>query len=225
MRRVASRLAWIVLGASPALAAPPLAVEGHGEVHFGVRAPETLREMPGSRIDGELCALRERGLAVGRPGERCERVVGRTHLGYLPFDVEVYYSKLTFRAVRIRLALADLEQWSERSYEGVLREFERIYGPSETVLPLGTTFENYCAEQVRRARRGDEIDRAGLVPPRCEQADGIDGVGGRIVLSRCIREACPGSSNLLPAAVSGLVGLRSLDVELVAARAPGEPSY
>lgn len=224
MRGILRLFACIALGASLARAAPPQPIAGYGGLHFGVRAAESLRELSGSRLDRELCTLRERGLVVGRAGERCERVVGRTHVGYLPFDVEVFYASTTGRAVRIRLALADTEQWSAVSYHGVLRDLERSFGPAQPVLALGTTFEGLCAALVHRARLGEPLDPATLVPPHCDEAHAIDGLGGRIVVSRCIREACPGSWNLRTEAVSGLVGLRSLDVELVAARAPGEPA-
>jgi hypothetical protein len=211
--------------AGAAASDPPRTIEGFADLHFGVRAPETLRELAGSRVDLELCALREAGHSAGRSLEACERVTGRTHIGYLPFDVEVYYSKHSRRATRIRLALSDTEQWSARSYESVLRTLEASHGRAEPFLPLGKTFEGYCEEHLRLARLGTLGDLAALVPPRCSEAHRIEAPGGRITISRCVRERCPGAALLLPVSTGGLVGMRSLDVEVQAALAPGESGH
>ena len=180
-----------------------------------------LRALPGGRTDAELCDPRVRELV--RVGERCERVEGQVHVGYLPFDAEIHFAQATGRAVRIRLVLRDLDQWSRKAYDEVLRGVERIYCRAAPFLPLGASFEDHCAAQIRRARLGEPIEPSALVPPHCEVAHAIEGKGGRIALELCVREPCPGSANLLTPAALGVAGRRVLDIEATAARAPGEP--
>ena len=170
-----------------------------------------------------LCELRAQDPDLGRSDEKCERVEGELRIGYVPFHAEIAFSRATGRAHRIHLRLRDPDQWGSATYGLVRRELEARHGPASPVLPLGASFETYCAEQVRDLRRGNAVPQQALVPPRCEEAHRIEGRGGRISLQRCIREVCPGAAGRLSAAAQGVVGLRTLDVEYTAERAPGEP--
>jgi hypothetical protein len=223
-RALAPAIVVAVLGGAIASVAGPRPIDGWEDIHFGLRPAEILAVLPGGRLSTELCDPRlERSGAV-RSGERCERVEAQRFVGYLPFDVAVHFSRATGRAVRIRLVLRDDDQWSRKSYDALLRNLEKVYGPAHVFLPLGAVYEDYCAVQVRRVVLGEAPPTSLLVPPHCQAADAIEGRGGRISIVLCVRETCPRAAGYLPRDAAGVAGARSLEIELIATRAPGEPT-
>jgi hypothetical protein len=118
IRAVVRTLLAAATWSAPAAAGPPRAIDGWEELHFGLRPPDVLRALPGGSTNLDLCDPRVRRIGLGRSGERCERVEGRVHVGYLPFDASVYFSRATGRAVRIRLVLPRCEAAHEIEGKG-----------------------------------------------------------------------------------------------------------